>query len=123
MRYLILVLLNMPIILLALFNIVTQYKLKKVSKQRFQHQVFLWSIILVVLVFSFPLYNHVVGNPPLDSAELSLFDIAQTTAIVALFYVINSQRRRIERTEKTLRDLHQEISIKLSDTKHDSQKH
>jgi len=114
MRYITLVLLNMPIILLGLFNIITQYKVKKVTKQRFRHQVFLWSIILAVLVFSFPIYNYSIGKPPLDSAELSLFDIAQTTAIVALVYVVNSQRRKVEKAEKTLRDLHQEISIKLS---------
>lgn len=115
MRYIILVLLNAPIILLALFNIITQYKLNKVSRQRFRHQILLWSLILIVLVLSFPLYNYLIGKPVLDSAELSLFDIIQTTAIIVLMYVINSQRQKFERVEKTLKDLHQELSIKLSD--------
>jgi len=63
---------------------------------------------------SFPFYNHLIGNPLLDSAELSLFDIVQTTAIVMLFYGANSQRQKIDKAEKTIRDLHQELSIKLS---------
>ena len=115
MRYVILVLLNAPIILLALFNIITQYKLKKVSSQRFRHQLFLWSLILIVLVLSFPLYNYITGNPILDSSELSLFDIIQTTAIIFLIYILKSQRQKNENIEKTLKELHQELSIKLSD--------
>jgi hypothetical protein len=101
--------------MLALFNIITQYKMKKVTKKHFQHQIIMWLVILVVLVCSFPFYNHLVGKALLDSAELSLFDIVQTTAIIMLFYVANSQRQKIDRAEKTIRDLHQEISIKLSE--------
>lgn len=114
MRYLILILLNTPIILLALMNIITQYKLNKVSKGRFRHQLIIWLIILIVLVGSFPIYNILTGNPPLDSDELSSFDIVQTTVIIFLFYAINNQRQRLDQTEKRLKDLHQELSIKLS---------
>ena len=114
MRYIILVLLNTPIILLALFNIVTQYKMRKVTIRRFRQQFILWLIVLILLICSFPFYNYSVGKPIFDSAELSLFDIAQTTAIILIFYVINSQRRKIERSEKIIRDLHQELSIRLS---------
>jgi len=114
MRYAILIILNLPVILLALFNILTQYKMGKVSKNRFRQQIILWLFILVILVCSFPFYNYLAGRPLLDSAELSSFDIVQTTAIIVLFYGFNSQRRKVERAEKTIRDLHQEVSIKLS---------
>jgi len=114
MRYIILVILNVPVILLALFNIVTQYKLKKVTRRRFGLQIFLWLVILVILICSFPLYNYMTGKALLDSSELSLFDIVQTTAIIYLFYIVNDHRRKIERTERTLRDLHQEMSIRFS---------
>ena len=114
MRYLILVLLNVPIILTALINIITQYKLRKVSTARFRHQLIIWLVIMVVLVGSFPRYNISLGHPPLDSSELSLFDILQTTAIILLFYIANTQRQRIDQNERRLRDLHQELSIRLS---------
>ncbi len=114
MRYLILVILNTPVILLALVHIVMQYKLKKVSVNRFRHQILLWLAILTVLISSFPAYNYLTGKQIFDSGELSLFDIFQTTAIIFLFYVINNQRQKIEQNEKNLRDLHQEISIRLS---------
>jgi len=114
MRYLILVLLNLPIIILGLVNIITQYKLKKIERKRFRFQILLWMVILVVLIGSFPLYNYTIGKPLLDSTELSLFDIAETTAIIYLIYIINDHRRKLERSERTIRDLHQEISIRLS---------
>ena len=114
MRYLALVLLNVPIILAALINIVTQYKLRKVSPARFRHQLIIWLILMIVLIGSFPLYNISIGHPPLDSSELSLFDILQTTAIILLFYIVNNQRQRIDQNERRLRDLHQELSIRLS---------
>lgn len=114
MRYIVLVLLNVPIILLALVNIITQYKTKGVNARRFRFQILLWVVILIVLVSSFPLYNYTSGKPILDSSELSLFDIVQTTAIIYLFYIINDHRRKIERSERIIHDLHQEISIKLS---------
>ena len=114
MRYLVLVLLNFPIVMSALVNIITQYKLGKVSNSRFKHQIIIWITILVVLVSSFPLFNIATGRSPLDSHELSLFDIVQTTAIVFLFYAFNSQRQRFDQAERRVRNLHQELSIRLS---------
>lgn len=114
MRYIILVVLNLPVILLAFMNIVTQYKMRKISKTRFQKQTLLWLVILATLTLSFPLYNLASSRELLDSSELSLFDTVEITAIIFLIYSLNNQRRKIEQTEKNLRNLHQELSIKLS---------
>lgn len=114
MRYIILVLINLPVILVALTSMVTKYKLGRVSASRFRHQIILWTVILAVLISSFPLYNFLVGRPLLDSRELSLFDIVQTTAIIFLLYITNIQRQKTEQSEKRTRDLHQELSIILS---------
>ena len=116
MRYLLLLILNLPIILLALVNIVTQYKLRKVSRNRFRHQLLIWTVLLVLLIVSFPAYNLAVGRPLFDSTELSIFDILQTTAIIFLVYISNAQRHQIEQNERRLRDLHEELSITLSET-------
>jgi hypothetical protein len=114
MRYIILIALNLPIILLAFVNILTQYKLKKISATRFRAQLLCWIIILVLLVGSFPLYNAINGHPLLYSKELTLFDIVQTAAIIYLFYIVNHQRQKIEHNDKSVRELHQELSIRLS---------
>jgi len=115
MRYIILLLLNVPIISIAILNIITKFKLRKISKRRFKIQMILWAAVLVILILSFPVYNILNGETPFDSAELSLFDIIQTTAIVFLIYTVNDLRQKNEQNEKRLRDLHQELSIILSD--------
>lgn len=114
MRYLTLILLNTPIILLAFLNIVTQYKMHRIPRRRFYQQLLLWVIILTVLIGSFPVYNLAVGRPLLDSIDLSAFDIVEITAVIFLLYIVNDQRRKIDHTERQLRDLHQELSIRLS---------
>jgi len=114
MRYALLVLLNAPTILMALSNAITQHKLGKVSSERFRHQLVLWLVLLIVLAGSFPIYNYLNDKPLLKSEDLSLLDIAQTTVLVYLIYIINNHRRKLEQNERTIRDLHQEISIILS---------
>lgn len=114
MRYVFLVILNLPITLLALLNILTQYKLKKISARRYRHQFTFWILVLLVLVLAFPLYNYITHRPLLDSSQLSLMDISEATAIIYLVYIINNQRRKIEQNERFIRDLHQEMSIRLS---------
>lgn len=114
MRYVLLVLLNIPIILFAFINLITQYKLHKIEKNRFQRQLAAWTVILLVLICSFPIYNVSMGRPLLESNALDLFDIVQTTAIIYLLYFINHQHRKIELADRLVRDLHQELSIKLS---------
>lgn len=114
MRYLLLVLLNLPVIFLALINIFTQYKLRKITPKRFKSQFILWISLTSLLIASFPVYNYFIGAPLFDSSRLSGFDILQTTAIIYLIYVINDHRRKIELGEKTIRNLHQELSIKFT---------
>ena len=88
--------------------------MKRINKNRFRHQILLWAAILILLLSSYPAYNLAIGNSLFSSEELSALDIVQTTVIVILFYVINSQRQKIESIEKTLKLLHSTLSIRLS---------
>lgn len=115
MRYVILVLLNLPIVFLAYLNIVTSYKLGKTDRSRLRQTLLLWTIILIALIGSFPIYNVLTDKPLLDSGELTLFDIVQTTAIIYLIYIINHQRQKIELSNSRFKELVQELSIKLSE--------
>lgn len=117
MRYVILIALNTPIILVALLNFLTKYKMNRISKERFKVQFTLWLLLLAAVICSYPIYNTISGKSAFESSELSLFDILQTTAVIFLLYALNTQRQKLENTEKTLRDLHQELSIILSDEK------
>ncbi|MFZ2275592.1 MAG: DUF2304 family protein [Candidatus Nanogingivalis sp.] len=116
MRYLILITINLPIVFLAFLNIITQYKMKRIDKERFIRQTLLWLIISLVLILAFPIYNLANGRAFFSSVELSFFDIAEITSIVFLFYTVNNQIRKLNNTERRLRDLHQEMSIILSES-------
>lgn len=114
MRYLVLVLLNTPIILVALINIVTQYKLRKVSASHLRHQLLTLFSMLIILIGSFPVYNLLSHKALFDSSELSSFDIVEITTIIWLLVIVNNQRQRLDQNEKRLRELHQALSIRLS---------
>jgi energy-coupling factor transporter transmembrane protein EcfT len=114
MRYIILVVLNTPIVLLAFVNLVTNYKLKKISGRRFRWQLVFWLLIIILLVSSFPIYNLLTDKKLLDSSELSFFDIAEITALVWLLYITNHQRQLLSQNQKFIHELHSNVSIKLS---------
>jgi uncharacterized membrane protein YhaH (DUF805 family) len=90
--------------------------MKRIDKERFIRQTLLWLIISLVLILAFPIYNLANGRAIFSSVELSFFDIAEITSIVFLFYTVNNQIRKLNNTERRLRDLHQEMSIILSES-------
>ena len=116
-RYLILLLLNTPFILAAILSQITQYKLGRSSKRRLYVQMILWLLILVGLISAESFYNWLFAHGFTQTDSLSLFDVVQITAIVVVFYIANRSRLKIEAVERRLQDLHQELSITLSEKK------
>jgi quinol-cytochrome oxidoreductase complex cytochrome b subunit len=113
-RYLVLVILNLPVLLLAFINLLAQYKLKKISRRKFVIQFLAWLIIAIVIIAAFPIYNWLSDKPAFEAYNLSSFDIIQTTVVIYMLYILNRQRQKIDRNEKTIRELHQRLSIRLS---------
>lgn len=113
-RYFLLLLFTLPFIFAAIINLITQYKLSKISRKRFTIWIIIWTSILFGLILVEPTYNWLFANKLTVSEPLSIFDVVQITAIVMLFYIVNRIRQKVEVLERRLRDLHQEISIKLS---------
>jgi len=116
-RYLLLFLLNLPLILLAILGAITQFKLKRITKSRLIAQIIIWILLMIGLASSEYLYNWLFAHKMTQTEPLSLFDVIQITAIIIVFYIANHSRTKIESLEKRIQDLHQELSIKLSDTK------
>lgn len=116
-RYLILLLLNLPFILLAVLGAITQYKLGRSTKKRLVVQVTVWMMVLASLALAESIYNWLFQNNLTRTEPLSLFDVIQITAIVVVFYIANRSRAKIETLEKRVQDLHQELSIRLSNPK------
>lgn len=114
MRYVLLILLSSPIVAVALLNLITKYKLGQIDTAKLIKQSTFWIVLLVLLLVALPVYNHLSHNNVFASSSLTILDILQTTAIVYLIFIVNVLRQKIDRTEKRLRDMHQELSIRLS---------
>ena len=114
-RYLILVLLNLPLILIALLGAIVDYKTGKITKKKYWAYTAVWVIILLCLTFAHSIYEFLFSNKLTVSEPLSLFDVIQITGIIFILFVANRSRIKIEILEKRIQDLHQELSIRLSE--------
>lgn len=114
-RYLLLVLLNTPLIILGITNAVVAYKLDRTSRRRFIFRLVLWIGILAGLIFAEPIYNFLFSKGLTQTEPLSLFDVIQITAIILVLFLANLANSRVAILEKQVRDLHQELSIRLSE--------
>lgn len=113
-RYLILLLVNLPFILMAIVSAITRYKLRHSSKRRMIVQLVIWLVVLIGLMLAQPFYEWLLRNGFTQTDPLSLFDVVQITAIVMMLYVLNRLRAKTEVIERRLNDFHQELSIILS---------
>jgi hypothetical protein len=113
-RYLILVLLNTPLIIAALLGALVDFKLGKLRRNKFIFQVTLWLLILSGLFFAKPIYLFLFSNDLTQTEPLSLFDVIQITGIITVLFMANRSRIKVETLERRVQDLHQELSIRLS---------
>lgn len=116
-RYLILILLNTPLILAGVLSAVVAYKLKRINIRRFIFRVSLWLIILLGLLFTEPIYNFLFSRNLTQTEPLSLFDVIQITGIIFTLFLANRAHIKADLLERRLNDLHQELSIKLSNNR------
>lgn len=113
-RYLILVLFNAPLILVAIMGSVVDYKTRKYSKNKFIAQIAFWLIVFIALLSAKPIYDFLFTNSLTQTEPLSLFDVIEISGIIFSLFLIGRSRTKIETLERRVQDLHQEISIKLS---------
>ena len=113
-RYLILLLLNTPLVLAALASALVDYKMGKYSKKRFIGQTMIWLTIFAGLASTQLLYEFLFSNHLTKTEPLSLFDVMQITGIIVVLFIANRSRIKLESLERRTQDLHQELSILLS---------
>ena len=110
-RYLILFILNAPLVVAGLLSTIVSYKLNKVSRSRFIFRLILWVGILLGLIFAKPIYTLLFSHNLTESEPLSLFDVIQITGIVLTYYIASHALTKVDALERRVNDLHQELSI------------
>lgn len=113
-RYTILIILNAPLVLAGFLSALVGYKMKLVGKKRFLLRCLLWLGIFAGLVFAEPLYRFLFSNNLTATEPLSLFDVAQITGIIFTLFIASQAYARVDLLERRTRDLHRELSIRLS---------
>lgn len=113
-RYLILVILNAPLLIAAATNTVVGYKLGRMSRRRMVAGVTFWAILLLGLCLVQPIYEFLFSNQLTQTEPLSLFDVVQITGIIFTLFIANRAYGKVDRLERRVQDLHQELSIQLS---------
>ena len=112
-KYLLLILINAPIVLLGIVRAITRYKTKpaRISKNKAVYEVLFWLSIGVALSFAQPIYNALVRYNLTDSTPMSLFDVAVLTLFVFALLLIVETNEELTSLRKTVSRLHEKLAI------------
>lgn len=112
-KYLLLVLINAPIVLVGIVRAVTRYKFKpaRISKNKMLFEVVIWLLVGVALSLAQPLYNAAVRYNLTDSTPMSLFDVAVLTLFVFALLLIVETNEELTSLKKTVSRLHEKLAI------------
>lgn len=112
-KYLLLVLINTPIVLIGIMRAITRYNTKpaRISKNKAVAEVVFWLSIGVALSFAQPIYNAAVRYNLTDSTPMSLFDVAVLTLFVFALLLIVETNEELTALKKTVSRLHERLAI------------
>lgn len=116
-RYTLLIILNLPLVIAGIMSAVVSFKLGQSGRKRFVFRSVLWLFILAGLVFAEPLYSYLFSHRLTQTEPLSLFDVIQVTGILLVLFLANRAYIKAEVMERRVQDLHQELSIRMSENK------
>lgn len=113
-RYLILVILNLPFVLAAIFSAYVNYRMGRLPRRKLVSQVIFWLLVLAGLSTAEPIYQWLFSHDLTQTEPLSLFDVVQITAIIIVIYGLSRLRLRVDALEEKLKLFNTEVSIELS---------
>ncbi len=110
-KYLLLVLINLPVVMVGIVRAITRYKTKpsRISRTKCVVEVVFWLSIGVVLSFVQPLYNTLIQHNLTDSAPMSLFDVAVLTLFVFALLLIVETNEEVTALKRTVTRIHEKL--------------
>lgn len=113
-KFIILGVINTPIIIFGIVRAVSSYKTSRISKLRCKIEVVLWILIALGLVAVEPIYNLLVSNQLTDSAPMSIFDVVLLTFVLMSIFFIIRTNEKVSLVNKKIARLHESYAIKES---------
>lgn len=121
-KYLLLVLINAPVVLVGVVRAITRFKTKpaRISKSKCIAEVVFWLAIGVGLSFVEPIYNTLIRHNLTDSPPMSLFDVALLTLFVFALLLIVETNEEMTTLKKTVTRIHERLAI-VDELEHEQQ--
>ena len=121
-KYVLLVLINSPLILFAILMAVTSYKTGRSTRRRCTVLVVFWLAVGIGMVFVEPVYDLLVRENLTASPPLSVFDIIllsglvfQLLIMVQLYDKLNTLSRKVSRMHMSMAIM-EESTLKVDGT-------
>jgi hypothetical protein len=114
-KYTLLILLNMPFVIFGLINAFILYRDSSLGRFSLFIRIVFWTLIALGLIFAQQVYNFLVRNDLTNSQPLSLADVVLVTGVNFCMFLSLRLYTRLEHTERRLTDLHEKLSIILSE--------
>ncbi len=110
-KYVLLILINLPLLAIGIIDAVSSYKTGRMSRRRCIVQLLFWISIGVGLMLLEPIYNTLIQYNLTNSAPLSLFDIVLLTLLLFCLFLIKKSNETITRLNRKISRLHESIVI------------
>lgn len=110
-KYVLLVLINVPLIMLGIISAITGYKTSRISRNRAMFQILMWLFIGLLLVAVQPFYDILVKSHLTDSPSLSVFDIVLLSAVLFCLLLVKRTNEKVDVLRKKVSRMHENIVI------------
>ena len=110
-KYLILILINLPLVIAGVLSTISAYKTKQVSRRRMRWSLLFWVFIFIGLMLIEPIYDILVRSNLTDSSPLSIFDIILLTMILFTLFLLKRSNEASMRLGHRMARLQENLAI------------
>lgn len=114
-KYTLLIILNIPFVLFGLLKAYTMLKSGVLGRVGFGARLLFWAFVALGIVFAKQVYNFLQSNDLTDSQPMSLADVVLVTGVIFCLFLCMRLYSRLEAMERRATDLHQKLSIMVSE--------
>ena len=110
-KYVLLVIINTPLLLIGILSAVSSYKTKRISQKRCIAELLFWISVGALLICIEPIYNTLIHLKLTNSAPMSIFDIVLLTLVIFCLLLIKQLNEKMTMLSRKIARLHESIAI------------
>lgn len=113
-KYSLLAVLNIPFVIFGISRAIVSFRRGGIRPLDLGLRLSFWLVVLTGLIFAEEIYHYLVVQGLTDSTPLSIADVVLVTGLNFCLFLILRLYAKLENQERRQADLHEKISIKLS---------